>query len=242
MLNKYTLHSYHSTDSTQAQAKRMYADSALNHGDVVQADLQSAGVGRYAREWISPPGNLYVTIALKPELSIEHWSKISYVTAIALSDALMSLDASLEIRLKWVNDLLIDDKKIAGILLTNVDNTFLLIGVGLNILSNPALEELGAIAMKDVSDRFNADNILLMVREQFLEKFQHYYNFFLEKSFIPIKNIWLKSAYKMGQRVTIRFRDKQEIGVFVGIDDNGRLKLLQNDKVSLIDAGELFLL
>ena len=105
------------TDSTNRVA-RLLAEEGTPDGTVVWAERQTAGRGRHGRVWQSPPGNLYVSVVLRPPVAASDVGAASFVVALAVLDAIEALGVVAErARCKWPNDVLIDGRKVAGILL-----------------------------------------------------------------------------------------------------------------------------
>lgn len=125
--------------STNREAVEL-AESGADHGTVVVADSQTAGRGRRARAWWSPPGgNLYCSIVVRPQATglpfVDWLSWIPLATAIAVAEAVRGT-AGVTVALKWPNDLLDGDKKVGGILCENGGRgaaSFVVIGIGLNV-------------------------------------------------------------------------------------------------------------
>src|SRR5271165_702081 len=108
------------------------------HGTVVHADGQTAGRGRLSRRWLSPPGNLYLSIILRPDVPPARVAEIGFVAALAVADAVDALvPRHVRAALKWPNDVLVNDGKIAGILMEQADDTVIL-GIGLDVLQAPS--------------------------------------------------------------------------------------------------------
>ncbi len=137
-----------SVGSTNDEAKR-FALSGEAAGLVVTAGEQTAGRGRQRRVWTSPPGNLYLSILLRPTCPLARVPEIGFVAAVAVAGAVAGLlDASARVRCKWPNDILVDGRKVAGLLLetaTDADGCvdWVVLGIGLNIASHP--EETGGL-------------------------------------------------------------------------------------------------
>ena len=128
---------YDSIGSTNDEAMRLAREGAV-HGTVVHADEQTAGRGRLSRRWLSPPGNLYLSIVLRPDVPAARSAEIGLVAALAVADAVDALlPQQVRATLKWPNDVLVRDGKIAGILLEQADDT-LILGIGLNVLQAPS--------------------------------------------------------------------------------------------------------
>ena len=119
-------------------------DGALD-GTVIWAKSQTAGRGRQGRQWQSPEGNLYCSIIVRPAVRAADAAQFSFVTALALGQALSGLlPDSVEMRYKWPNDLLLDARKVAGILLESSGGAdggldWLVVGAGLNVEEFPRL-------------------------------------------------------------------------------------------------------
>lgn len=134
------LHIHQSLASTNSEAMTL-AQNGAEDGTVVAAESQSAGRGRLARTWFSPPGlNLYCSIIVRGlgrRLSLADWlSWVPLTTALAAAEAVQGV-AAISLALKWPNDLLLDERKVGGILcessLTVPDNPIVVIGIGLNV-------------------------------------------------------------------------------------------------------------
>ena len=149
----YRLAAFESLDSTNAQARRMATDGVPD-GTVVWAASQTAGRGRQGRQWQSPKGNLYCSIVIRPEMPAAEAAQLSFVTALALGDAVSDLlPGGAELHYKWPNDLLLGGCKLAGILLESSGAVggrldWLVVGAGLNVADHP-----------DVTDGYRATSL-----------------------------------------------------------------------------------
>ena len=123
-----TLHHITRTTSTQYEARRLIEEGLAGAGDAVVADEQSAGRGRFGRVWISPTGGMYATVILPSD------PLISLKAGLALVSVLRR--AGVSAGLKWPNDVLVEDRKIAGVLIETTDELSL-VGIGLNLVSAP---------------------------------------------------------------------------------------------------------
>ena len=207
-------------------------------GLVVQALQQQGGKGRHGNQWTSPIGNLYMSVLLRPKCDLKDAGQLAFVVSVALSEALGEyIDTSKHIKtLKWPNDVLIDNRKISGILLeSNIkDNQLnaIVLGMGLNIFKAP---ELG-IALNDVA----RDPVYVnKVRDAILDKLSYYYNLWQEKGFAPIREAWLKKAHGVGKPITARLPSESFKGVFKGITDEGSLILDQDGVDKIIHAADV---
>ena len=140
-----TVHHIDQTTSTQVEARRLIAKGHAEIGDVVVADQQTAGRGRFGRTWISPRGGLYATMILSAD------PLISLKAGLAVVRSLRSV--GINAGLKWPNDVLVEGRKIAGVLVEK-DGEHVLVGIGLNLTLAP-LDTATCVAL--YSDMTNRD-------------------------------------------------------------------------------------
>ena len=234
----YRLHSFVTIDSTNAEALRRIADGAPG-GDILWAGEQSGGRGRRGRLWCSPPGNLYVTITASAPAD-RLVGQLAFVAALGAGEAVRELLASPDkLQYKWPNDLMLDGRKLGGILIEaspRGQSNLVAIGLGLNVAVSPS--GLGAVSLKEIGVVVSVREILQAV----CQSFDHWYRVWLQEGFAPVRERWLDAAHRTGDRIDVRFPDDTTIdGSFRGIDLNGALILEQPDgKTDLIAAGEVF--
>jgi len=128
----YQLYKFDEIPSTQEHAHDLIAKGVAHDRTIIVADAQSAGRGRYRRTWISNPGNLYASFVYKTE---KRDPRLSYCVAVAIAETLISFGVAPQI--KWPNDILIARKKVSGTLI-EYSKDFVIVGIGINIKSNPA--------------------------------------------------------------------------------------------------------
>jgi len=219
--------------STQDQAKDLIAEKkGIRLGTVISADMQTNGKGRYDRKWISESGNIYITIILP---SSENDPLICYAAGIAVRQSIKQLFPNLEPKLKWVNDILIEEQKVSGILLEKF-NDFLLVGIGINIIHNSQIEALQSSGLSKFGP-IEKDTLLATVLKNFKEK----YNLLNQGAFNIIRNEWTKHAYKLGEEIKVNYPHAiSETGIMKGIDEDGNLILQTSSELKKIRVGELF--
>lgn len=129
---------YKTLESTNKTAKEM-AVAGAEHGTVIIADSQTKGRGRYSRSYFSPSGGLYMSIILRPEvLNFENPTSVTAFAAVAVCEAIESISEKTP-KIKWVNDVLIDEKKVCGILTEAVTDfesgslDWIVLGIGINV-------------------------------------------------------------------------------------------------------------
>ena len=220
------------TESTNAVAFSL-AEEGAAEGTVVIADVQSRGKGRLGRRWESPAGvNLYCSVVLRPPLLPLHAPQITFLSAVAAADAIARMTL-LTPEIKWPNDVLVNGRKVAGML--NEMNAategiaFIILGIGINInmrrdqfpddLRHPA----SSLALEAGVEVARVPFI-----RAFLEALDARYRDFLARGFQPLKNAWLARCTVMNRRVMVSCRDGDLAGTVAGVDEIGAL-LLRRD-------------
>jgi len=225
---------YDRIGSTNDEARRLVQEGARS-GTVVCADEQAAGRGRQSRQWYSPPGNLYLSVLLRPGVAAERLSECGFLTALAVADTVDTLlPKQIRASLKWPNDVLVNGAKIAGILLEQADEA-LVIGVGLNVLHAPdnasykvtTLAACGGLATVD-----GARTILLARLQKHLAAWE-------EDGFDPVRIAWLARAHPAGAPLRVTLQGRGINGQFAGLDLDGALLLDTAEGRRRIVAGDV---
>jgi BirA family biotin operon repressor/biotin-[acetyl-CoA-carboxylase] ligase len=212
---------HHETIGSTSDEARRLAASGAPHGTVVHADEQAAGRGRFGRTWFSPPGNLYLSVLLRLDLPAGRDSDLSFVSALAVADTVDALlPKQIRSALKWPNDVLVDDGKIAGILIETIDGAQI-IGIGLNVLEAPrnapyktaTLVAAGGIATVDGA------------RDILLDSLAKHLGAWTEHGFEPIRTAWLARAHPIGTALRASVGGRSEEGLFAGLDEWGAMLL-----------------
>lgn len=253
--------SHDSVDSTQLEAKR-YIEDALNNGSLLPIDMlaitskqQTAGIGRLGRSWEFIPGNLALSLIISERTFADTaaCSKniIGFMLALALGQVLE--DIGVDFAYKWPNDILIDGKKLSGILVQNYQAHFIA-GIGVNLIAAPQLSdnsgsEQDGVFLNQVlnfmqKDRAKKCSILpgsnftpcalaeyskkLLDRDEFLQTLltSIQRTMCLDNNTVLAK--WQERAYKMGQRIDVKQQNQVVSGVMQGIDASGGLILEQD--------------
>jgi BirA family biotin operon repressor/biotin-[acetyl-CoA-carboxylase] ligase len=235
MLNQFSYHNftinhYSELASTNDSALELIKNSQAAQNQVILADLQTGGKGRLGRNWVSPKGNLYFSLILKAHKNLEN-SNLSFVAASALGEAL-----NLEnVNYKWPNDILLSEQKIAGILLEK-DGDFIVLGIGVNLISNPDQTNYPASNLKDSGIVLEKIDLL----KNFLDKFVILQQKWLDFGFLPIRNLWLAKAFNLEKEINVNLPNQSLKGVFKDLDQNGNLILNVNNQNLSIASGEIF--
>lgn len=168
---------YDTTDSTNLQAKQE-AEAGAAHGTLIVADMQTAGKGRRGRSWDSPAGsNIYFTLLLKPLFSPEKASMVTLVMATAIARAI-GLETGLKTGIKWPNDIVLDGKKMCGILTEMSVQSgaidYVIIGAGINVGEQefaPELAEKAAYLNAFSENRIDRSSLVARIMECFEEDY-----------------------------------------------------------------------
>jgi len=229
-------------DSTN-EALRRRAAAGEPEGLVLRADAQLAGRGRRGRGWESPPGNLYVSLLLRPDCRPGEAATVGFVAAVALGAVLRALVPSVEVRHKWPNDLLISGAKMTGLLLEagtrpNGKLDWLVLGLGVNVISHPAQGPYPTTDLAASGGPVIAPRALL---EHFLERFGPAYDAWCAGGFAAIRSDWLAHAAGLGETVIARLEREEVIGRFADLDADGALVMrLESGAQRRIAAGDVF--
>lgn len=225
---------YDRIGSTNDEAKRLAHENA-RAGTVVCADEQTAGRGRQARSWYSPPGNLYLSVLLRPEAAAVRLPELAFVTALAVADAADALlPAAVRATLKWPNDVLVNGAKVAGILLEQVD-TALVIGIGLNILHAPPHASYQVTTLAANGGLATVDGTRTILLNRLAKRLDGWE----QGGFAPVRAAWLARAHPVGTKLRIVLQGRSLSGQFAGLDEDGALLLDTPDGRSRIVAGDV---
>jgi BirA family transcriptional regulator, biotin operon repressor / biotin---[acetyl-CoA-carboxylase] ligase len=239
----YRLVPHEQIDSTNEEAKRLAAAGAAA-GTLVWAAEQRAGRGRRGRGWASPPGNLYVSLLLRPACPPAQACQLNFVAAVALAEALAALlPAGAAVALKWPNDVLVRGAKVSGILLeasaaSDRSIDWLVIGVGVNVAGHPADTPYPATSLQ----REGApDATVARVLQAFAQRFLAWYETWRLQGFQPVRRRWLASAQGLGEPIEVRLEREILRGSFSNLDESGALMLDMPDGARRqITTGDLF--
>ncbi len=232
---KYRLHHYLELDSTNDFA--LQNKDTLLFGDVVVADRQTKGHGRFNREWVSEnENNVYLTLVLG---DISNFSVIPLYTAVVLVRVLESL--GLKAQIKWPNDILVDSKKIAGILVQNSfqgSNSFVVVGVGLNIsLSEEDKGKIGVpvICLQEIGIDITKDKFIKVFLDIFFKDLEK----FIDSGFPFIKNEYELNSSLIGKQINVKCSKKELIGKVIGFSDAGEILIEENNQTVAVNSGEV---
>lgn len=227
-------------DSTNAEAARLAPN--LVRPTWIMARRQTAGRGRRGRKWEMPHGNFAATLVMRPG-GQPSWAALrSFLAANALYATLDVYAPNAPIQLKWPNDVLLDGRKVAGILLETTGRggtvDWLAIGIGVNLVSAPAQGDpaFPPVALADHGETVDPVAFLTTLaghyatEERILDRL----------GFDAIREDWLQRAARLGEVITARTAREQVTGLFDTIDESGNLVLITGSGRRVIPAADVY--
>lgn len=238
----FTILRYDALESTNTEAAN-HARLGADEGMCIVARQQTAGRGRQGRTWISEKdAGLYFSVVLRPKVDARLLPLITLMTGVAVYDTLAELGLKPDI--KWVNDVLIGEKKICGILAETVDTPqglAVIAGIGVNITSGNFLDEIAesATSIKTETGKPVAADELAESLTGYLSYFYAIFND--EAGPDEIINQWRRrSSYFSGRRVRVKLEREMIEGITDGLEENGALRVKMPDgSVKIVQAGDV---
>ena len=239
-----TIHCYDAVDSTNLLAIEM-AKQGAPEGTVVLAEQQLSGRGRGNRSWHSPAGvGVYCSIVLRPKMAPAKGQLITLVASVSIVKAIAHM-TGLSPQVKWPNDILINDRKVAGILLesrvSGAQIGYAVIGFGINVNNDSAdlPEDIGAKASSLLLELKKPVDRSTLVIEIFSE-LERIYDIFQHHDFSLILEQWRHYSSTLGQRVRIWQKDKATEGIALDLTEDGGLLLkLEEGRQVVVHAGDV---
>ena len=230
-------------DSTNIKAKEL-AEQGYPNGTLVVADQQVSGRGRRGRSWESPPGTgIFMTLMLKPEINPNNASMLTLVAALAVAKAIKDV-TGLDAQIKWPNDIVINGKKICGIL-TEMSAQFdyinhIVIGIGINVHNEVFSDEIAHMAssllLESQGKKFRRAEII----EKVLEYFEEYYEIYLEtEDLTALTGEYNKILVNMNKSVRVLDPKDEFEGKAMGITAKGELIVDTWESRKLVSSGEV---
>ena len=234
-MNYHYLH-FDEIDSTNNYLKNSY--QLLDNFTFVSADYQSKGKGRNDRVWESLKDlNLMFSILIKDPKLLNESKALSLMTAVEIAKLLESYQIN-NVSIKWPNDVLVNDKKICGILLEGQLPNYLVIGIGLNVNQKEFPSNLRRPATS-ISNELNKDLDLEVIKETLFPSIINNFNKLNKDEYL---SYFKQHNYLLNKRVKVNINQQLFIGEVVGIDDDFNIQILSHDLLLHVDSGELEIL
>ena len=227
-------------DSTNCEARRR-AEAGETGPLWIAAARQTAGRGRRGRVWQGGDGNLAATLLLRPQAPPAAAAQLGFAAALAVADLAVQFAPDAAVTVKWPNDVLADGRKLSGILLEagprTGDNSWLAIGIGINLADHPAETEFPATSLAALGVTPPQPDAALAV---LAVRFAHWHALWRAQGFEPLRAAWLARAGGLGAPIRARLPHEERRGAFEGIDATGALLLREASGLHAITAGEVF--
>ena len=226
---------FNELDSTQDFAMALPNSESL-HGTIVIAKKQNMGKGRIGRTWISPQGGIWISIIFRPDFNVENIIFIQFIGALAVVNAIHEI-TTIDCKLKWPNDVLINEKKVCGILVDinlENENKKIVMGIGLNAnIDSSSINNFlndGNIKATTLKEEFGNDIDLICLIKLILEKLEHYYDNLLSRGkTLEIIESWKEKSDMFGKKAIVYDGNEKFMGQAIDIDQNGALVMKLSD-------------
>lgn len=224
-----TIHYLESTESTQKIAHQLSQDGCPE-GTIVIAEEQTNGRGRLTRHWHSPKQTgIWMSVVLRPNLPPHKAPQFTLITAVAVVQAIEDL-CDIHPEIKWPNDILIDGKKVTGILTElqadsdKIHSIIIGIGINVNQSKDQFPNELHSIATS-LAIESGEKIVRAALIQKILANLERYYQVYLEQGFTPLKILWESYAISIGKEIIARTISGDITGKAIGISNEGVLKI-----------------
>ncbi len=209
------------TGSTQNDLKELLTNKSIKIGKVIATEYQSAGRGRFDRSFDAPNQSaLLFSFFINPKRNNLDWGWIPLIAGYSVLDALKKIDASCEIKIKWPNDLLVAEKKIAG-LLCEVFPEGVIVGIGLNVSMKGdqlPVSSATSLSLENFSE-LNRNILLVAILNNFKERLDLW-----DQGDDSIQELYCSASATLGKKVRIQYPDgRHEESIATGISWRGEL-------------------
>jgi BirA family biotin operon repressor/biotin-[acetyl-CoA-carboxylase] ligase len=237
---------FDSVDSTQNFASSI-AKNSDEAGSVIIAETQLSGKGRLGRTWVSPKGGIWLSVILHPAFDVSKITLIPLAAGVALSNAILKT-LKIETELKWPNDITLNGKKAAGLIIdatvesSSIDS--LVLGIGINFKINPKEVEkkikskenfYGVATLLKIKDKKNPSKLV----QSFLEELEKILMLLNEGKTNSIITQWAKKSSTIGRDVSISTQNGKIVGRAIRLERDGSLIVKQNSKQLKITVGDV---
>lgn len=237
------IHYVEEIDSTNVEVKRQAANGA-DHGLLVIAEQQTMGKGRRGRSWNSPKGTgIWMSLLLKPgQLRPENASMLTLVTALSVADAIREV-TGLEAWIKWPNDIVVNGKKVCGILteMSSEANRihYIVIGIGINVNTKEFPEEISEIATSLLIEKGTAASRSLLAAKV-MEQLEANYELFLQSGDLAyLLKPYNEKLINCNKQVKVVGSNEEITGTAKGINEKGELLVQIEDRLLEVCSGEV---
>lgn len=237
----FTILRFDTIDSTNTEALKQ-ARAGADEGLCIVALQQTAGRGRHGRTWISEKdAGLYFSLVLRPKVETRFLPLITFTAGVSVHDTLAAVGLKPDI--KWVNDILVNGKKISGILAETADTDgglAVVVGIGINLKPSnfpPEIAETATSIETETGSFINRDELI----ESLTRSIDRYYNVLHDEAGPEtIVREWrLRSTYFSGKRVRVVLEHEAITGTTDGLEENGALRIKTAGGNRIVQAGDV---
>jgi len=228
------IYRFNTLDSTNDYIKKHINE--LKDWDIIIAKIQARGKGRYKRQWYSPKGGLWFSTIFSPDFESKNYALIPIISGISVVKSLNKFN--IKAGLKWPNDIILNNKKIGGILSELVKNR-IIIGIGINLnfkneLFNQELRKTATTIFSELNKKISQEKLLKNIIKEIQKNIP-----LIKKERDKIKELWEKFDIFKGKEIEIISGNKAYKGEECGIDEDGELILNIDGNIQKIISGEI---
>ena len=233
---------FETIDSTNVKAKELATEGAA-HGTLVTADAQNAGIGRRGRRWSSEKeAGIYMSMLLRPEIETDKAAMLTLVAALAVETTIKT-SLGCQPMIKWPNDIVLNKKKICGILtemaLNGTEIDYVVVGIGINVNNKNFPEEIKNTA-SSLSLELNREIDRELLITKVWEQFDVYYKLFLQTGDLSfIREEYEKALVNKEETVKVLDPLGEYTGVARGITNTGELIVDTEGEIRYVSGGEV---
>lgn len=234
---KHNIEIFDSIDSTNKHLKSKINEK--NYGTIVISNEQTNGYGKSNREFLSNKDiGIYMSILINPNCLIEESLKITILTSVAILSAIKSI-CNLDVKLKWVNDIILKDLKVGGILCEsqiNLNNNIIdnmIVGIGINVKNFEFPPSL-----KNIATSIENNTNIKISRNELISEIINFFDLY----FIDNKNyldLYKENSYVLGKDITVIQNDRQFFAKAIDIEDNGALIVQEQEKIIKLISSDI---
>ncbi len=238
----FSLVDLETTTSTNDEALRRAREGAPE-GTLVLARRQTAGRGRRGRAYVSPPGNLFASLILRPAMAPDLAALSGFAASLAIAETMDALAPNLPAATcKWPNDVLVDGKKVGAILIeassTHGVVDSLVVGIGINLVAHPEIADYPAGDLADLgAPGLTPDRFL----ERLAAHLDRWLKVWRQDGMAGLREAWLARAAGLGKPIEVRLENTSFCGQFRDLDSDGALLLdMEGGECRKVTAGAVF--
>ena len=227
-------------NSTNDKVKLLVKKNKKIKNICVIADKQTKGYGRRKEKWYSYRGNLHLSILIKPNCIINKVNQLSFLSSVSVGETIKKFKKKINLKYKWPNDILLNKKKVSGILIETSINTknhlkWVVIGIGVNISKYPRINNIKFESTSLYKEKILTENIIFL--NTLLDIFSRNYRNWIKYGFSKTKKEWIKNLYKEKNKIIVKEKKKIIQGKFLNLDDDGSITIDTNGKIIKLAYG-----